>query len=191
MITAAQGGSSVRALVVDTQRSQVSSRYISGCRDRGSHKMSTYECKIDVENLVAEIMHDISEKGYTRDDVTFSDVQVEMLFGTIKRSDKLAENIFMMHFHHNVPAYWDLRKTSKGKLGLLLVPLKRIMRKLMSFYIEPIVEKQNLVNEHALISLEELYFDGVLLKNRAEVLEEENKRLRILLHDSTDKGAIG
>ncbi|MCL2661783.1 MAG: hypothetical protein FWE83_00430 [Oscillospiraceae bacterium] len=142
---------------------------------------------IDAKSLIDGVKQDILDKGYTYDDITFSDVQEEMLFGTVKRSDKLLENIFILKEHEGVSAYWDLRTTSKGILGLITLPVKRIIRKLVSFYVEPIVAQQNEVNRLVADSVADLYFDINRMRDRIEFLEKENESLSSMLHDEPDE----
>jgi hypothetical protein len=139
------------------------------------------------EKLITEVKQDILDKGYTHDAVTFADVQENIAFGALKSTDKLIENIFVLRSQENVTAYWDLKVTSRSKLGSIAVPIKKIIRKLVSFYIEPIVAQQNTVNELISASLADLYFDNESMRDRIETLEAENEKLKCTGHDKSDE----
>ena len=138
--------------------------------------MSNYESNIDINKLVSDVKQEISEKGYTNDDVLFSAVQGKIMFGTLKHSNYLAENIYNLYNHHNVSAYRSF--PPKGPFSFITLPLKRIMRKIVSPYVEPIVGDQNIVNKLIVSSLADLYLNTHIMQKRIEFLEEENNRLK-------------
>ena len=66
------------------------------------------------------------------------------------------------------------------------MPMKKIIRKLVSFYIEPMVGQQNEVNRLALSSVADIYFEIESMKKRVDFLEKENERLRAMRNIDTD-----
>ena len=135
--------------------------------------MQNYECNIDVDKLTAEVKQSISENGYINNDIPFTEVKDTMLFGSISHSNKLAENIYSLHSQYDVSAYRVLK--TKQVLSFMVTPIKKIIRKIISFYIEPMVGQQNEVNRLATSSIADLYFEIESLKKKVMILEEEKK----------------
>ena len=139
--------------------------------------MSSNEHSLNFENLINEVKQEISDKGYTGDDdVSFSDMQEKVLFGFIKHSNYLEENIYALQKHFEVELYRKFK--SKGFIGYLTIPVKRVIRKLVSPYIEPIFADQNAVNYLFVKSITDLHFNINALNKRINQLEEENMILK-------------
>jgi hypothetical protein len=137
---------------------------------------------VQSEKLIAEIKQDISDKEYTHDAVSFADVQSAMLFGEICRSDSLEENIWALHSSKIVSTTWALK--SNRIFGSLIVLVKRCIRKSLQFIIRPIVTQQNEVNKTVEKIVADLYFDINSMKDRIEFLENENEKLKSMMHDN-------
>ena len=130
--------------------------------------------RIGVEKITSEIRTDIKEKGYRNDDVSFNEATVCSSCGSLIHSNSLVENIMSLHAGKNVEAYRVLK--SNGIFGSLAVLVKKVVRKLIKFYVEPIVEDQNGVNVLTTSCLEDLYLDIESLRKKIDQLEEDRKK---------------
>ena len=135
--------------------------------------MAEIGSKIDVEEIMNEIRREIIEKGYKNEDIAFSDVPVPT--ESIIYSNTLEGNIRLLQNMQNVFAYRILK--SNSVFGSLKTLIKKVIRKLVKFYVEPIVSDQNKFNELAVHCIMRLYMDMELMQQRIKLLEEENKKL--------------
>lgn len=133
---------------------------------------------INIEDIVKEIRNDIREKGYTSDILSFDDVVVDVSSTQYVKFDKekFNEEIYTINHEWNVQAY---RPLSGGKLTVFV---KKVIRKFVYFFVEPIVLAQddfnasiartmNLMNCY----IEEQNQEIKHLKERIEQLEEHKK----------------
>ena len=130
---------------------------------------------INVEEIMEEIRRDIKEKGYTNDDVSFADVSADEKYATPEHSFLLAHNVKALQINYNVNAYRPL--VSTRPLGGLIVFIRKVIRKLIKFYIEPIVFDQNDVNRLTVTCLKDFYLDMEAMEKRIVQLEETIKKL--------------
>jgi len=129
--------------------------------------VSNNEHNVDVNRLINDVKQDISDRGLVNNDIPFSDVQCSMMFGTIFHSNKLTETINNLNTREDVTAYWSVKSK-----------VKRLARRIMSFYIEPIVAQQNEVNKLLIKSITDLCLDNYTMERKINLLEEENKMLK-------------
>lgn len=128
--------------------------------------------KINVEEIMEEIRKEIKEKGYTNDMLSFDDVV------TSKSGHKTLEEYYdILNATWNIPAYRVL-SGGKGPLGRAKVFVKKVLRKIMKFYIEPIVSAQTEFNGNnvRLLNLINSYME--LNDKRIEMLESELEQLK-------------
>lgn len=102
---------------------------------------------IDVIRIMEEIKKEIKEKGYMDDLPEFSDI-----FYTMPPSRKgifdieeFEAEVQYLNEHWNISAYRQLPKW--GRAGEIKVFIKKVIRKCVAFYIEPIVKDQDYFNE--------------------------------------------
>jgi len=124
--------------------------------------------QVNVEEIMAEIRKEIEEKGYRSDAILFSDIPF--------CAGRFEENIGYLHDNFSVAAYRPLG--SGGKLGALNTIRKKILRKLIKFYVEPVVEDQNENNKLMIACLNDLYFDMETMRKKVNALEDELKELK-------------
>lgn len=103
--------------------------------------------KINVEEIMAEIRAEIREKGYADNEIPFSDIEC-LVGGTDVPFDKkdFKDDIGLMDESRTIFAYRDLTSTRKG-VGPIITFFKKVLRKMVAFYVEPIVDDQNRFNE--------------------------------------------
>lgn len=109
--------------------------------------------QINIEEIMKEIRADIKAKGYMDNEIPFSDIAclvggTEIPFDMKDYKDELKE----MDESRTIIAYRDLSSTRKG-IGPIITFFKKIMRKLVCFYVEPLVDDQNRFNELTTITM--------------------------------------
>ncbi|MDO5403594.1 MAG: hypothetical protein Q4F11_09155 [Eubacteriales bacterium] len=94
---------------------------------------------IDVKSIMSEIREDIQKKGYTNDMLSFDDVVMDAGAAQVTKFDKVKfnEEIFIINHEWNVQAYRPLQG------GRISVFFKKVIRKLVYFFVEPIVISQD------------------------------------------------
>ena len=142
------------------------------------------ENNINIEEIMADIKREIKEKGLTGDMLSFEDVPYKK---TPQAGGSVKEALDFLNSNYNVQPYKELKGNP------LKVVFKKIIRKLMKFYIEPTVNDQNNVNssivsvlngladnspEKALNKAETIELAQKELLMRIEKLEKENEELR-------------
>ena len=103
--------------------------------------------QINIEDIMQEIRAEIRAKGYADNEIPFSDIAC-LVGGTevpFELKDYL-DDISMMDESRTVLAYRDISSTRKG-VGKLITFIKKVIRKMVCFYVEPLVDDQNRFNE--------------------------------------------
>ena len=146
----------------------------------------------DAENhdmtLCHQIMQDIrtqiAERGYTKNELKFADVAAK----TGEMSDEIADYFELDHFGLTVERMNSTRKVQCWRLiggNRLAVFFKKIIRKLIKFYVEPIIDEQNQFNFYTTSAMTQLYAKMqdeqavkiMELQQQVETLELKCKRL--------------
>ncbi|MCL2425562.1 MAG: hypothetical protein FWD05_04400 [Oscillospiraceae bacterium] len=143
-----------------------------------------YVSKVDIEKIMEEIRREIAEKGCRNDEISFSDMSIFGPSVSITHSNRLDENVMHLQISHNVSAYRPLE--SNRTLGSLVVIVKKVIRKLTKFYIEPVVADQNEINRQIASCIKDMYIDIELLNQRVKHLEKENEQLKSMQNVSTE-----
>ncbi len=143
------------------------------------------ENKINIEEIMAQIKREIEEKGLTADMLSFEDVPYKkpVQIETDGAASLLAadESLAYVNAHHFVQPYKPLSGNP------IKVFFKKVIRKLMKFYVEPVVFEQNSFNasvtnvlnvmkNNAESCQDDDMTDGLL--SRLETLELSQKELR-------------
>ena len=103
--------------------------------------------QINIEDIMQEIRAEIRAKGYADNEIPFSDIAC-LVGGTEVPFDlkDYLDDISMMDESRTVLAYRDISSTRKG-VGKLITFVKKVIRKMVCFYVEPLVDDQNRFNE--------------------------------------------
>lgn len=103
--------------------------------------------EINIEDIMKDIRNEISEKGYTNDMLSFNDINVDTSDLGADKFDKelFKEEIYSMNAGWNVQTYHPFIATGSIK-SKLIVFVKKVIRKFIKFYVEPIVNEQNAFN---------------------------------------------
>lgn len=134
--------------------------------------MEKQEMKIiNVEKIMEEIRAEIKKKGYVDDLPDFSDT-----FCTIAPShrgifdkDEFQKSVQYLNENWNIQAYRQL--VGNGLAGKIKVLIRKIIRKCIKFYIEPIVEEQDKFNAKVTTSFN-------ILTLYVTQMQEENDKLK-------------
>lgn len=133
--------------------------------------------KIDVDAIMADIRKNIEERGYREEELKFADIETESkegleLLGETFQLDNLSQWIVKMDEAKQV-ACWRPMGGNPVK-----VFLKKLIRKCMKFYVEPIVEDQNRYNHYTVCAMAQVF--SKLAENqdaRIKELEETVEQL--------------
>lgn len=153
--------------------------------------------QINIEDIMKEIQENIKERGYSKKDLKFADIEV------VSPEDMKGEfdiNTFKACVHETyqsryINSYRSLTSSIPG-IGFIVKFIKRVLRKLMCFYIEPIVEDQNKFNDNITRNISQVStkFDNdaetvKLLEARVEELEVTCRKLEKMLEDAQKKAS--
>ena len=138
--------------------------------------------KINIEEIMKDIRREIAEKGYDSSMLSFDDVSLN---SDLTDDDlDMEESLRYAKLNFEVEAYRKL----PGNAAVVFV--KKIFRKFMKFYIEPIVRDQNQLNLRYSIMFSELEKKYSALEEKLEktgekvaALEKENEELKNKLKD--------
>lgn len=123
------------------------------------------ENKINIEEIMAQIKREIEEKGLTPDMLSFEDVPykkpVQVSAETGASLSAADEALAYVNAHHYIQPYKPLAGNP------IKVFIKKVIRKLTKFYVEPVVFEQNSFNAAAVNVLN-------VMKSSAESRQEGN-----------------
>jgi len=135
--------------------------------------MSIQDSNINIESIMQEIKAEIKENGYTNDLLSFNDIVIDTSGMNASNFDKIAfnEEIYTVNHTWNVQAY---RVLSGSKIALLF---KKAMRKMVYFFVEPIVLEQDGFNASVVRLMNQMncYVDET--KEQNEVLKKQVEEL--------------
>lgn len=132
--------------------------------------------KINIEEIMAEIKQSIKEQGLTADMLSFEDVP----YKKNAQSGSASEALDYVSTHYYIQPYKELRGNP------VKVFIKKVIRKLTKFYVEPVVFEQNEFNANTVsvlntfrgaINSQPQAQDNSELENRIETLELAQKEL--------------
>lgn len=137
--------------------------------------MSETITPINIEEIMQEIRNEIDEAGYTDDMLSFDDVDLDdgnFQFETFSKED-FNKEVYDLNHRWNIQTYRNLG--SGGIIGFI----KKIVRKMIRFYVDPVVEDQNQFNANLVktMNLMSCYIqeqDATIatLKNQIKKMEE-------------------
>ena len=121
---------------------------------------------------MAEIKQSIKDQGLTADMLSFEDVP----YRKNAQSGSASEALDYVSTHYYIQPYKELQGNP------VKVFIKKVIRKLTKFYVEPVVFEQNDFNANAVTVMKSLTESGSAdLGGRVETLELANKELLIRL----------
>lgn len=141
---------------------------------------------VNVEEIMSGIRAEIKEKGYSSEMLSFADVPADADTGIyVERfdADMLRGNVQYISTHHRVDPY---RPLSGNPVAVFL---KKVLRKLMSFYVEPYAAEQSSLNANIAQAEQqiELYIresrmhSTKVLQERIDELELQQKNTKIAM----------
>ena len=141
--------------------------------------------EINIEDIMKEIRSDIAAKGYTRDALSFDDVVLDDDCMKYDHFDKIefSQELYVLNHNWDVKAYRQFENNG-GIAGKFKNFFKKSIRKMVKFYVEPIVTDQNRYNASTIRSLNllECYINEqtveiVGLKNQIQELDRKISKL--------------
>lgn len=128
--------------------------------------------QINIEKIMEEIRQEIQEKGYTNDMLSFDDIT------DFDEENKTLEDYFdILNSTWNVQAYREL-PGGNGLVSKIIVFIKKVLRKLIKFYIEPIVADQDEFNANSVRLLNMINGYININDKKIEILEKEIAQLK-------------
>ena len=135
---------------------------------------------INVEKIMQEIKAEIIKKGYTNDMLSFNDIVVDTSNMNTTKFDKIAfnEEIYSVNHSWNVQAY----RVISGSAVAVFV--KKVIRKMVYFFVEPIVLEQDGFNASVVRLMNQLnvYVDETKAENEElkKTIEELSEKIKVL-----------
>ncbi len=127
---------------------------------------------INIEEIMAEIKRGIKEQGLTADMLSFEDVP----FKKTAQGGSASEALDYITSHYYIQPYKELKGNP------VKVFIKKVIRKLVKFYVEPVVFEQNDFNANAVTVIKSLSEGQAAdLSGKVETLELAQKELLIRL----------
>lgn len=112
--------------------------------------------KININEIMKEIRQAIKIKNYNSLPVCFDDIVLKTNnLGLNFNQDSFFHDLYNINNIHNIKAYRNI-KTRNGMLGKVILFIKKFLRKSIKFYIEPIVDDQNMFNASVVRSINEI-----------------------------------
>lgn len=158
---------------------------------------------IDSETIIAEVKEELKNKSVT-EVLSFDDIPMpeEVSYMGTEMADfdfgDLMESNDYINKHYQV-SVWHPTGSARPLIGPLIGFFQKVMRKLTRFFVQPIVEDQNVFNMNCVRGMNQvrnyIYFDNDIISDRIEMirqlarqtdklekrvteLEEKNKQLR-------------
>ncbi len=141
---------------------------------------------VNVSEIMKQIREEIQEKGYSSEMLSFADVPSEPESGAYTErfdADMLHQNVQYVIANHRVDPY---RPLAGNPLSIFC---KKVIRKLISFYVEPYAAEQSSLNANVAqaqaqielyIQESRMHSTKVLLE-RIEMLELQQKNAKIAM----------
>lgn len=127
---------------------------------------------INIEEIMAEIKQKIKEQGLTADMLSFEDVP----YKKNAQSGSASEALDYISTHYYIQPYKELQGNG------IKVFFKKVLRKLMKFYVEPVVFEQNDFNANAVTVIKSLTENkSADMSSKIEAMELAHKELMIRL----------
>lgn len=148
------------------------------------------ENRIDVEDIMREVREEVEKRKLNGEIIPFEKIPVYWedgdCQGMVFDFDELKQETAFLNNNYRIQAYRELK--SRPVVGGIILFLKKILRKSMKFYIEPIVNDQNEINSAVMSCMNQInyYIQGQIslqkeimeLQEKVLILEKENAELR-------------
>ena len=133
---------------------------------------------INIEEIMSQIREEIKEAGYTDDMLSFDDVELDDCNFQFEIFDKGDFNREVYDLNHR----WKIQTYRNLNSGKLVTFMKKVIRKMIRFYVDTVVEDQNMFNANIVktMNLMNCYIQEqeatiATLKNRIQQLEKEQE----------------
>lgn len=126
--------------------------------------------KIDIEEIMGKIRKEIKEKGYKNEDLSFDDIELITSHAS-GGADSYEESIEYIGSSFHIQTFFPLEGNP------LAVFVKKVIRKLTFFYVNPISDQQTAFNVHLVRIINE---QKAMIEELQEDVEYLNKHLKKL-----------
>ena len=147
---------------------------------------------INIEDIMTEIKETIKTRGYSKKDLKFADIEI---LSPDRMGNEFNLGIFKNNLHDSyqsrvIASYRDIESYTPV-IGILVKFVKKVMRKTMCFYVEPIVEDQNKFNDNIVRNITQISikFENdmkarIELESRIDELEKRCRKLEALIKEN-------
>lgn len=132
--------------------------------------------EINIEEIMKEIRQEIADKGLTPDMLSFEDVpyqKAQPVSGGGLGSEEAKNAMVYLNSHFNLQPYKPLAGNP------VAVFFKKVFRKLIKFYIEPLAEEQSAFNANTVR----------MLNAMQQTIEEQNAKIELLRQENASLGS--
>ncbi len=133
---------------------------------------------INTEKIMSEIRLEIKKKNISADILSFEDIPYKKPAG-VSFSENPDKAVDCLRSRSYVKPYHQICGNP------LIVFLKKIIRKIIKFYVEPVISEQNDFNSSAVTAISSVRNTQKHLIKRIERLEKENAELKRKLYGET------
>ncbi|MDO5381664.1 MAG: hypothetical protein Q4F06_02950 [Eubacteriales bacterium] len=125
---------------------------------------------VNVENIMQEIKNEIKAKGYSNDMLSFDDIIIDSSSMNVTKFDKIKfeENLYDANHEWQVNSY---RMIQGNKVSVFF---KKVLRKCMYFFVDPIVNSQNGFNASLVRMMNQM---SCYIDEQNKEIEELKKRI--------------
>lgn len=151
------------------------------------------QLRIVQEKIVEEIKNEIKQKGLVEDAVKFETVSIPVkLPNQSYNHEELLSNLDTLNHCYHIEPYRMLH-SNRPIVGRIITFVKKVIRKSMKFYIEPIAQDQSMFNASVVRCMNQIYKyiennQGNMqatsaqemcdIQKKMELIRQENKMLR-------------
>lgn len=116
--------------------------------------------EINTEKIIKQVKKEIKDKKYTQNKIKFDDVEIENCnvyenSNNVFNKYELLESIDKLKELYSVSTNKPIQ-SHRPIIGKIIIFFKKLARKMLKFYIEPIVEDQNKYNNEVINALTEI-----------------------------------
>ena len=134
---------------------------------------------LNIEEIMQEIRNEIKEKGLSSDMLSFEDISYSNgTNGSKSLSQEATDSLGYINLNYNIQSYRVLEGSA------IKTFIKKVIRKLTKFYVEPVVFDQNVFNAHVVRVINSMHEilstetdEQKAVNNRIETLELKQKEL--------------
>ena len=128
--------------------------------------------EINVEKIMEEIRENIKKQGFTEEQLNFEEIKESVSFDGVFDESRMKDELRLANQFAGLNYAGPVEGTGIKRF------IKRVIRKLLRFYVHPVFERQNEFNAHNVRTLNELGLYVTECEKKQKELEEALVELR-------------